>query len=487
MRAGLLIVLSVLVLAGPLFAQNSEEGASGEAETAAETESATETAGAGTDGESAGFSLGFDIGIGVQTFQNPEYDPDTNPDVPEMIAWQSLKLAPEFAFGKFGIGLDLTVNYRFTGGAGNEFEIRPEDWVPDPEAGRGFLALYLPKIQYFRYAQKGDPLYAKLGSIDDATLGNGFIMANYANTLYLPETRLFGMSFDVDGRLFQFPYVGIETFVSNLAAFDVLGTRLFGRPLIDTGIPIVSNLQVGTTLAMDRMPYYFAERDPDSPYFEDPPAVNPVTVWGADLRLPILASDIVSLATFGDYVVQSGHSGGMLGFGGRLIGIITYGAQLRILGDNFIPVYFDSSYDLFREAKYAVYSGAVDIPGYVGWYASLGFSLLEDLLYFNASLDGPFGGAEEGATFKNPRLRGTFVLAEGILPGVSFEASYDKKDISSLKDLFNAEDAVIGARLNYRTGPAILSLVYDLRYDPYAEGDNPWVITSGLESTISLF
>lgn len=481
MRTLTLIGIAAILLASPIIAQE-------DAETADSPEPTTESS-------SDGFSVGFDIGIGVQTFENPDYDPVTNPDVPEMIAWQSLKLAPELAIGKIGIGLDLTVNYRFTGGAtGNEFEVRPEDWVPDPDAGRGFFALYLPKIQYVRYAQKGDPLYLKLGSIEDGTLGNGFIMAGYANTLYLPETRLFGMSFDIDGRLFGFPYVGIETFVSNLAAFDILGSRLYARPLVDLEIPVVSNLQVGTTVVADRDPYYFASRDPDSIYFNDAPVVDPVVIWGADLRLPVLASEVLSLATFGDFVVQNGNTGGMLGFGGRLIGFVTYGAQLRFLGDNFIPVYFDASYDLFRvgpptaPGKYAVYSGDVTVPGYVGWYASLGFSLLDDLFYFNAALDGPFGGADSEETFKKPRFRGTFVLAEGILPGVSIEASYDKKDIATLSDLFDPENAVIGARLNYRTGPAILSLVYDLRYDPFVDpGEDPWVVTSGLESTISLF
>jgi hypothetical protein len=201
-----------------------------------------------------------------------------------------------------------------------------------------------------------------------------------------------------------------------------------------------------------------------------------------------LSTNVVSLATFGDFVTQSGNSGGMLGFGGRLVEVITYGAQLRFLGDNFIPVYFDAVYDLYRPEKYLVYSGTVSVPGYVGWYASLGFSAFGDLIYFNAALDGPFGGAG-GQNFKKPHFRGTFVLAEGIVPGVSLEASYDKKSIADVRDLFSAENAVIGARLNYRTGPAVISLVYDLRYDPYADpsGESPWVVTSGLESTISLF
>jgi hypothetical protein len=52
---------------------------------------------------------------------------------------------------------------------------------------------------YIRYGFKGDPLYAKLGSIEDGTLGNGFIMNNYDNTHFLPGQRIFGLAFDWTG------------------------------------------------------------------------------------------------------------------------------------------------------------------------------------------------------------------------------------------------------------------------------------------------
>jgi len=58
----------------------------------------------------------------------------------------------------------------------------------------------------------------------------------------------------------------------------------------------------------------------------------------------------------------------------------------------------------------------------------------------------------------------------------------DFKDFQRFK-----EDALIRARINYRTGPAVISLVYNLRYDPSAPGDNKWIVTSGLSSTIALY
>ena len=441
--------------------------------------------------DDAGPDFGLGLTLGAQSFPNPDYD--GTGDIPETITWQSLGLTPDLALGPFGIGLDVTLNYTFTGGDGSEFQVREEDWIPDDNTT--FLELYLPKLRYVRWGVKGEPLFVLLGSVDNGVLGNGFIMGGYTNTQFLPTQRIFGMSLDVDGALFSFPYVGIETFVSNLAAFDLIGSRLYARPLIGTEIPIVKNLQVGGTIVADRNPFYFAEDDPDADLTTFLPTdataeEASVLVYGADLRLPVISNPVVSLATFGDFVIQNGNSGGMFGVGGRLFGVMTYGAQVRFLGENFIPVYFDGSYDLFRPLKYAVYSGAdgFGTDPYVGWFASAGFSLIEDQLVFSANVDGPFGEADPEDTFKQPHLLATFSLAEGLLGGFSLDASYDKVGIESLGDLLSPEDAVIGARLNYRIDAATISLVYDLQYNPFPEeGDDPWIITSSIESAISLF
>jgi hypothetical protein len=441
-----------------------------------------------------GLDFGLGIAIGAQSFPNPDYTGAGTE--PELITYQSVSMTPDLALGKFGIGLDVTLNYRFTGGDGGEFEVRREDWVPD--ADTNFLELYLPKLRYVRWGVKGDPLFVLLGSVDNGVLGNGFILGGYTNTQFLPERRIFGLSLDVDGQLFNFPYVGLETFAANLAAFDVIGSRLFVRPLVGTSIPVLKNLQVGGTVVVDRDPFYFARKDPlgaaliDSylPADITDDSLAQVFVWGADFRLPILSNPAVSLATFGDFVMQQQNTGGMVGIGGRLFSIIPYGAQLRILGENFIPVYFDGAYDLFRPEKYAVYAG---VPGfttdsYIGWFASLGVALLDDQIMFNAALDGPFNPDPAGGTFAKPHLLASLSLAEGLLGGFSLDASYDKKGIDNLADLINPEDAVIGARLNYRIENAVITLVYDLQYDPYPEpGDDPWIVTSGLESSITLF
>jgi hypothetical protein len=460
----LALLIALAVLAPVAFAQEGEESTDTQAPATQET-------------AADGLNFGMGLGIGAEVIDD--------------VTYQTLSVTPDVAFGKVGVGLDLTLHYRFTLVDGStSMEIRKEDWVPSAELN--FFELYLPKIRYVRYGLKGEPLYAKFGSIEDATLGNGFIMGGYANTLFLPERRIFGLAFDLDGRLFGFPYVGIETFAANLAAFDMFGTRLFVRPLIDLSIPILKNIQFGGTVAADRNPYYHMQIiAPDEPEYQVD--TTSIAVIGADFRLPILSNPVLSLATFGDIAFAGKSTGGMLGFGGTLIGFLTYGAQLRILGDNFIPVYFDATYDLYRPTKYQIATADTTVvDGSVGWFASLGTSFLDDKVVFNASLDGPFsppvrladGSADPDATANFPHLRTVLVVAEGVVPGFFFDASYDKKSIQSFEDLIDPTDAVIGARINYKTGPAVISLVYNLRYNP-ALGE--FDVTSGLESSITLF
>lgn len=414
--------------------------------------------------DGGGFDFGMGLGIGVATFA-------------EDGTWQSLSLTPDLALGKFGIGLNVKLNYRFTGGAGNEFEIRTADWVPT--SFQGFLDIYLPKITYVRWDEKGAPLYVKLGSIDDGTLGNGFIMGGYANTLFVPDDRHFGLAFDLDGALFGFPYLGVETFAGDLAELDVLGARLFVRPLIWLGVPIIRDLQIGATYATDLKPYLY---DYPTDLTE-----RSVAVYGVDTRLPILNLKMLSLAAFADAATIEGESyGGMVGFGGRILSFLTYGAQLRVLGAGFIPMYFDATYDLFRSAKYDIVQAGGGTGTTMAWYASLGTSLFDDLIVFNVGVDAPFAFGPDPADITQwPHLRAVFILGDELIKGLSLEASYDKKLITTFASLIDPTEAAIQARLNYQIQVAIISFVYKLRYDATATPD-PWVVTSGIETSIAL-
>jgi hypothetical protein len=418
---------------------------------------------------SSSFGFSMSLGIGVRTFNGTD-DPGT---------WQSLSLTPDFSFGKLGVGVDVTLDYNFSGGSGNSFVIRHADWWPSGAVTlQSVAAIYLPKIAYVRWGLKGDPLFLKLGSFNDATLGDGFIMGDYNNTLFVPTERHFGLQADMDGVLFDFPYIGVETVIGNLAHMDVLGARFYVRPLVKTSIPILSDLQVGVTAAVDTQPY-FETSSVGSP--------SPISVLGLGAMLPLVYTrDVFSLVAFTDAAsIQARTWGSMVGVGGRIITIFTYGAQLRLLGPGFTATYFGPTYDTQRDVQY----NEVQNPGgsgtTFGGLVSAGVSLLGDKLIFKLTLDSPFITNETDPTLRDPHLNGILTLAPGILPVFSFDFMYDKKGIGTFSQLVDATNAAVQAKLNLQSGPAVISFVYDITYNP-AQTPNP-TITSGLQASVALF
>ncbi|MBN2874165.1 MAG: hypothetical protein JXM71_03645 [Spirochaetales bacterium] len=422
--------------------------------------------------ESAGLDFQAGISLGTDVLVDASGETET---------WNSLGFQPDLALGPFGLGFDFTLHFKLMPNPDTALEIFPGDWLPDYEgSGKNLLDLYLPKIMYVRYGQRGAPLFAKLGSIDDLTLGNGFIVGSYSNTKFLPSQRIFGLDVGVDGTLFDFPYVGVELLTGNLARFDVIGGRLFARPLVSTGLPLLEDLQVGATVATDRLPELYSDTASGS---------APVTVYGADIFMPVIKSEIFPLAAFTELAFEpEGRSGFMVGAGGRLAGVITYGAQLRLLGAGFLPVYFDANYDLFRADKAALMETAPTGDGFAGWLAKAGASLFEDKLYFDVSVDGPFKAipVDGDSAAEYPHLRGVVGMTEGIIGGFFVNGSYDKyflgKANGFFADLVDPNDAVISASFNYKTGAAVFTLLYNLTYNP--DSENGFDVTSSLQSSI---
>ncbi|HDQ14262.1 MAG TPA: hypothetical protein ENN41_05560 [Sediminispirochaeta sp.] len=423
------------------------------------------------EAEAGGTDFAMTIELGAQTFNEKDDSGDF-----DQVTYQSLSLNPEFIFGKIGVGMAFTVNYRFVDdGGGSSFEVREQDWIPDDD--NSFLDLYLPIFRYVRYGYKGDPLYAKIGSIDNGSLGTGFLMANYSNSLFLPELRKVGLALDVDGQLFDFPYLGVESFVGNLANFDVIGSRLYVRPLMITEIPILKNLQIGGTFAAD------TKADAHTDFDQEP---DTVSMFSFDFIQPLLNKDLFSLNFYGDMAFQPGgeelNQGVLVGVGGRAFKFVNYGLNSLFIGDNFVPFYFDAAYDLYRESKYRIYSGTDSVEGYAGWQSTLGFQLLGEAVQFNTTLSGSFS-PDSSKPSTLPHLRSTLVVAEGLLPGVFFDLSYDKRNIASFDELIDPENALILANVNYKTGPAVITLGYTLRYRPE---DGNWETSAKLSSSISL-
>lgn len=454
---------------------------------------ATQAAGAGAQqgGEPADLALGASLVLGIE-----QTDDDG-------ATWQAATLAPELTFGRFSLGLALKLRFRFDGGPdGNRWEIRERDWRPDPSVpGRSFLDLYLPIIRYARYGVEGEPVVVRLGSYDSATLGSGFVLGGYANTALLPASRLFGADLDVDGAAFNFPILGLEGVVSHAPAADLLGARLWARPLWSLGLPLVSSIQVGATAAADFSPFRY---QPESAGADAGRRVN-VSAIAADVVAPVVADPSFAAAVHGDVALlgssdADGRSlGTALGVRGSAVGAVRYGFQFRLTDDRFLPVYFDRDYDRLRADKYRslrALEAAAKRPGalqglvHVGWAARVGVSLLEQRIDVDVSLAGPITG-QRGALPGVPyahlsglQVQGRLGVRDVGIPGLEAAVDYRKRDVGGLGALIEPQHLSVGASVRYRTGGTVLAASYRGRYDPATDG---LVGAPSVESWIELF
>jgi hypothetical protein len=131
-------------------------------------------------------------------------------------------------------------------------------------------------------------------------------------------------------------------------------------------------------------------------------------------------------------------------------------------------------------------AGAVPGAYTFGWSANIGTSFLDDKFVFLVQLQSPFVTTETNPSLTMPHLTGILSLADGVIPGVSFSFIYDKTQITDFPSLISAKNALIKAQLNLLTGGATISFIYNITYDP-TQSPNPWVVQSGLQSSIPLF
>jgi hypothetical protein len=167
----------------------------------------------------AGKPFGMGLGLGSVTIDNRIYN--------------QIALRPEFAFGKLGIALDIAI---YMDDQGN---IRKNEWDE--------VSDYFDKIYYVRWAQPGDPFFAKLGALDNVTLGYGILMSGYSNTTEYPQVRKVGVHTGM-----QLKRLGWEFFTANakeITGPGLMAGRVTFRPLVS--LPLV----FGGTVVTDIFPY----------------------------------------------------------------------------------------------------------------------------------------------------------------------------------------------------------------------------------------
>ncbi len=358
----------------------------------------------------------------------------------------AINFRPEVAFGKLGVGLNVNLLYNTkTGG------IRSKDWDSSYD--------YFRLIRYLRWGQKWDPLYARVGTLDAARLGHGFIVNYYTNEASYDERKI-GLAFDVDMGTF-----GFETVTSNLGRAELIGGRGYYRPLFNlVEIPFIKHLAVGASFARDF--------DPDEWTGTD----DGVSVYGFDVELPVIKSQIFNTTLYADWAqIQgysaledesrtfgSGQAAGIMASLGNLAGMIDISAKLerRWLGKEFAASFFDPFYEVQR------YQVMVDDTVVTAMRKT------DMLLGLTEETRGVFGELYGSLLGNKVRLLGMFTRLDdqkesGIMhigadapdavPGVAAHAMYDKYGIESLGDAFTIDDRSIArVGLGYKIKPYLI-------------------------------
>lgn len=344
-------------------------------------------------------------------------------------------IAPDLAFGKIGVGLDINLRM------GKNGRLRAEDFDEGYD--------YLRMIRYIRYGTKKEPIYVRLGTLDYSRLGHGFIMYNYRNSASY-DLRKFGMEFDLDFEKF-----GFESVLSDFGAGGVFGLRGYVRPLKYTSlasVPIIGGFEVGLTYAADS--HEDANKVTGTPKSGQPG--GSLGIFGLDFGLPLLSLPTINSTLYFDYAKISNYGGGSalgidLNFSG--LGAVGIGAKYerRWMGDRFIPSYFDPLYEKERFVP-------IDTTGFMSKAQGLSVATKSEGYYGEIliSILGRFnivGGYQAPVGVRNAGILHLEFDPGDAIPGIILSAGYDKKYVGRVFKVDN--NSLFFVNFGYKPVPFI--------------------------------
>jgi len=417
---------------------------------------------------------------------------------------------PELSVGKLGVGLFLPAIFSPDVGlfGFDEWENHDEWDFTDLEDGIHDLLI---KFFYIRWGYPGDPLYVKVGGIDDFNLGHGFIVDNYTNIPYFPEELATGMQLNIDRDKW-----GLESMISDFSRLELYGMRLYLRPAGEK-FP----LAFGVTAVHDRP-------DPSRDFWPVGPLgeltqsgdqLPHIFVFGADSQLPILNLDMFALKLYMDAAkvgysykelpqalqatdyVKEGNIEFLKGLGtaagltGRITKIFQYRFEYRYIFDYYEPGLINSLWEnrrLVYQQELLDLIFAQNDPGYEksrssGFFLSGGVNLFQKLEFglgyenYEKNAGSSSETIQKGNAYVN--------VNRGLIPKVFGSLSYDRN--AQLENVFNEpfdENTVLKAEVYYELAPGFAfsgNLKRTFRYNDET-GENEPIDSFGI-STVFMF
>ncbi|MCX7821109.1 MAG: FecR domain-containing protein [Brevinematales bacterium] len=358
-------------------------------------------------------------------------------------AYYKFLITPELTIGDFSFGLYLpfyiSANDNSIIGTNEQSLYNKNDWdFSSPQDSWNDL---ITKIAYLQF--KNSFLLFRIGSLYSYTLGSGILVDSYANDLFYPSERNIGIIFGLDGGM-----GGFEFFTGDAGNFELIGGKVFARPL--NNIPIAGQWSIGISTFVDTKPL----TNDNSKVFG----------YSFDLDMPFIKSDIFGIGLYSgigtlgyylDYSKETSYYNGY-GFNAGLRGnivMITYKAEYKHQNGAFSTAYVDKMYDIERANKFTSFVLLSKLNNndisYNGFVAGTGLEL-KDIITASISYEHLFPYGTDPFENINNNLHAEVSLDRKFLKKVYGTIAFDWKnfDPREAKD-FPPAGSILSAEIFY--------------------------------------
>jgi hypothetical protein len=387
------------------------------------------------------------------------------------VSYSKVVLQPEVRMGRLKMGFYLPVIYSddlfnpgswYQPGGNNEWDFGAQYWGTDTfEAIKDTAADVILKVKYLEFGQPlEDPFFVKVGNLHDLSIGHGLIMRDYRNDTDFPSIRRIGVNTG-----FDFGGIGFEALANDLPAAEIVGARIYFRPIkkfkLAIGLSGVADLAAAKDLAgtayapaVDNFMFVSPGLDLDLPIIKSNEILSIRAFADAALTVPYVKADFAGpngtvTEGFRTDLVWDGTTPRNWGAAAGLMGnvlFIDWRMEYRYFTGIFRPSFYDSTYERSRATYVMDYIGYLDgstsisnAPTVMGIYGEAGFSLLKDKLTLKAGYMWPWNPAL-GFTFDqdtDDELHAGLVIKKGLIPVLDIAGAvyYDKRGlVNSLKE-----------------------------------------------------
>ncbi len=367
-----------------------------------------------------------------------------------------MRLQPELALGKLGIGLDVPLLFSLNGEG-----FRTEEFT----SGVGWLRM----IRYVRWGvKKRDPVYVRLGDLSGSWIGYGILLDNYTNSTSY-EKRKLGITWDILVK----NVFGVEGLYSDIdsKSFNLLAIRPYVKPLGATDIPIFRTIDIGFTYITDHDNTEVTTEK--HTYAANQYIKDGVSAWAIDVGIMPLNTSFMQLKLYAQYGslaknkstefeeyrknltnemaenAENYKRGSGMGIGAdfrfKLLGnVLRIDSRLERLWykQYFMPQFFNAAYEMNKDVRYETLLNANAKRGVFG---SLSVTAL-DRIRVGGSLMIPDNVSESDPAIVTLNLDASRLTKKIILTG-----QYVKAGLADLKDAFKLDErSLLTVRAGYK-------------------------------------